>query len=74
MKKILFLFILLFSVFISKSQKVYSVDYSHQADVKVFIVDYSHQADLLVYKVDYSHQAGKNNGKWYFVDLSLIHI
>ena len=40
---------------ISFSQKVYSVDYSNQSDLKV-------------YKVDYPNQAKGNKGHWYFVD------
>ena len=36
--------ILLFSIKIS-AQKVYSVEYANQADVKVFVVDYENQAD-----------------------------
>ena len=47
MKKILFLLILVFSVLSSKSQKVYSVDYSSQADVKVFVVDYESQIGFM---------------------------
>ena len=49
-------------------QKIYSVDYVNQADVKVFVTDHSNQADLLVYKVKYANQAGDNNGKWFFVN------
>ena len=62
MKKFLFLLILVFSAISSKSQKVYSVDYSSQADVKVFVVDYESRSDLCVYKVDYSSQAGRMMG------------
>ena len=51
-------------------QKVFSVDYVNQADVKVFVTDYPNQADLLVYKVKYVNQAGENNGKWFFVKYS----
>ena len=36
-----------------QAQKIFSVQYESQADVKVFVVDYESQADLLVYKVDY---------------------
>ena len=50
------------------AQKVFSVEYESQADIKVFVVDYESQADLSVFKVDYSSQAGKNNGKWFFVE------
>ena len=64
MKTILFLlFLACFSLF-SKAQKVFSVDYESQADVKVFVVEYASQADLKVFKVDYSSQAGKNDGAW----------
>ena len=50
------------------AQKVFSVDYSNQADVKVFVVKYENQADLKVYKVKYNNQAGENNGKWFFTE------
>ena len=63
-----FWLILVFSVLASKSQKVYSVEYDSQADIKVFVVDYESQADLSVFKVEYSSQAGKNDGKWFFVE------
>ena len=53
---------------ISFSQKVYSVDYSNQSDLKVFVVEYENQSDLKVYKVDYPNQAKGNKGHWYFVD------
>jgi hypothetical protein len=48
------------------TQKVYSVDYANQADVKVFVVKYENQADLKVYIVKYESKAVENNGKWYF--------
>lgn len=67
MKIIVTLFVVLFA-FYSHSQKVFSVDYASQADVKIFVVDYASQADLKVFKVDYSSQAGKNDGAWFFVD------
>jgi len=51
----------------SFGQKVYSVNYSNQADIKVYVVKYQNQADLKVYKVKYENQAGENDGKWYFV-------
>lgn len=50
------------------AQKIYSVNYENQADVKVFVVDYPNQADLKVYKVAYQNQVSKNNGLWFFVD------
>ena len=50
------------------AQKIFSVDYASQADIKVFVVDYQSQADLNVYKVDYESQTKGNQGLWYFVD------
>ena len=70
MKKFLFILILVFSVLSSKSQKVYSVDYSSQADVKVFVVDYMYQADLKVFKVAHEYQTKGNIGLWFFTDNS----
>jgi len=49
------------------SQKIMTVDYVSQAEVKVFVVDYPSQADLKVFKVDYANQAKGNKGLWYFV-------
>ena len=68
MKKqlLLILFILLSPLF-TIAQKVFSVDYENQADVKVFVVKYENQADLTVFKVKYENQAGDNDGKWFFV-------
>jgi hypothetical protein len=68
MKK-LSLVILLFIGFSNgiKAQKVFSVDYSSQANIKVFVVKYESQCDLKVYKVKYESQAD-NNGKWYFTE------
>lgn len=53
---------------VAMGQKIYSVKYESQAQVKVFVVKYESQADLLVYKVAYESQAGQNDGKWFFVD------
>ena len=55
--------ILIFTLtpFISFSQKVYSVEYSNQSDLKVFVVEYENQCDLKVYKVDYPNQSGWRN-------------
>jgi len=50
------------------AQKLYSVAYAHQAQVKVFVTEYAHQADLLVFKVVYDHQAKGNEGFWHFTD------
>jgi hypothetical protein len=64
------LHLLLFFIGFSLSgfaQKVFSVDYESQADVKIFVVDYESQADLLVFKVDYESQATGNEGLWSFV-------
>ena len=49
------------------SQKMFSVKYQSQADIKVFVTRYSSQADLNVFKVKYQSQAIKNEGKWFFV-------
>jgi hypothetical protein len=53
-----------------KAQKVFTVDYENQADVKVFVVNYENQADLKVFKVKYENQAGSNDGKWFFTQYS----
>jgi len=52
----------LFSINTANAQKVYTVKYESQADVKVFIVKYESQCDLKVYHVKYESQA-KQNGK-----------
>ncbi len=67
MKQLFILFISTFCVFQLKAQKVFSVDYPSQAEVKVFVVKYESQADLKVFKVNYESQAGQNDGKWFFV-------
>lgn len=68
MKAILVTVLMLVTLGFVKAQKVFSVDYANQADVKVFIVGYENQADLCVYKVEYSNQSGDNDGKWFFTD------
>jgi hypothetical protein len=40
MKKFLILTAMLLVYNVSTAQKIYSVDYENQADVKVFVVDY----------------------------------
>ncbi len=40
MKPMLLLPVLLFTITATKAQKVYTVDYQSQADVKVFVVQY----------------------------------
>ena len=68
MIRLLFLLCFLcFSSFIY-AQKIFSVEYKSQADVKVFVEKYESQADLVVYKVKYSSLAGDNDGNWFFVD------
>ena len=70
MKKILILGSMLSSFAAIKAQKVFTVDYENQADVKVFVVNYENQADLKVFKVKYENQAGSNDGKWFFTQYS----
>lgn len=65
--KNLTLLLFLFAIGFFPAQKVISVNYASQADLKVFVVDYESQADLKVYKVKYESQTGKNDGKWFFV-------
>jgi len=64
--KTLFTILLALSGMSLQAQKVFSAQYSSEADVKVFVVDYESQADLKVYKVEYESQAGSNDGKWFF--------
>lgn len=70
MRKLFLTAALVIATSFAMAQKVYTVDYASQADVKVYVVDYESQCDLKVYKVDYSSQAGDNDGKWFFVDYS----
>ena len=67
MKIVITIFLLLVSAF-SYSQKVFSVNYTNQADVKVFVVAYENEADLKVFKVKYPNEAGKNDGNWFFTE------
>ena len=53
---------------ITKAQKVFSVEYASQADIKIYVADYESRADLSVFKVDYESRAGNNDGNWFFVD------
>ena len=66
MKKILLILFVFLFVIILKAQKVFSVDYVNQADVKVFVEDYESRADLVVFKVDFQSQSGKNDGNCVF--------
>ena len=61
MKKLLFLSAILLFLGTTNAQKVYSVKYESQADVKVFVVKYESQADLKIFFVDYQSQAGWKN-------------
>ena len=55
---------LLFLVFFpGRAQKLFSVDYESQADLKLFVVEYESQADLKIFFVDYPGQAGWRNKK-----------
>ena len=64
--KSLFLLLSFLIMDILFAQKVYSVEYENQAEVKVFVVEYENQADLKVYKVKYENQAGDDDGQWFF--------
>ncbi|WP_317132179.1 DUF6150 family protein [Chryseobacterium sp. SNU WT5] len=48
-RRVTLILILLFTLQFS-TQKIFSVDYQSQADVKVFVVKCESQADLKVYK------------------------
>ena len=61
MKYILLLFLGLLSSSYSFAQKVFTVEYENQADVKVFVVKYENQADLKICFVEYKNQAGLEN-------------
>ena len=65
-KKILACLSFIFAMHSFFAQKIFSVDYANQANIKVFVVDYENQSDLLVYKVSYENQVGKNDGLWFF--------
>jgi hypothetical protein len=58
LKKIFVLTTMLFAFWAAKAQKVFSVEYANQANVKVFVVDYENQADLKIFFVKYENQAG----------------
>ena len=66
--KSFFLTLFLLSSLFCYSQKVHSVAYSNQAELKIYVVAYENQADLKVYKVDYGNQVDGNDGLLYFVD------
>jgi len=60
MKTCLF-FLTLLCPFLMFSQKVFSVNYGSQAEVRVFVTDYESQADLKIYFAPYESQAGWRN-------------
>ena len=66
MKDFLLIAITLLAFNLSRAQKVFSVAYANQSDIKVFVVDFENQADLKVFKVKYENQVGRNDGKWFF--------
>ena len=68
MKKIVLIGILIVASFSAKCQKIFSVDYENQADVKVYVVNYENQADIKVFKVKYENQSGTNDGNWFFAN------
>jgi hypothetical protein len=68
MKRLFLLFSFVVVTQFANAQKVISVNYQNQADIKVFVVDYANQADLKVFKVDYRNQAKGNKGLWFFTE------
>ncbi len=60
MKQFFLISILLLTFNIAKAQKIHTVDYENQADVKVFVVEYESQCDLKVYKVEYESQVNSS--------------
>jgi len=65
MKKFYFSIIILHLLSLKMTaQKIYSVEYANQANVKVFVVDYENQADKKIHFVNYTYQADL---KIYFV-------
>jgi hypothetical protein len=65
--KTCFLILFLIIPSIMLSQKIYSVEYASQCDIKVFEVEYESECDLKVFKVEYESQVKGNEGLWYFV-------
>ena len=57
--KILVFFLVLFPI-VCFSQKIFSVEYASQADIKVYVVDYKSEADLNVFKLNYFSQSKIN--------------
>ena len=67
MKKYLLITMIVIPI-LSYSQKVHSVNYSNQSDLKVYVVKYENQCDLKVFKVKYPNQVNGNQGLWFFTD------
>ena len=51
MKQFILTLLIIAGSFAINAQKVYTVKYESQADVKVYVVKYESQADFKVYKV-----------------------
>ena len=66
--KSLFTLIFVFFSNYMNAQKVYSVQYPNQANIKIYVTKYQNQADLKVYKVKYVNQVQNNNGLWFFTE------
>lgn len=62
MKSVLLLGVLMLFLSVQTfSQKVFSVQYENQAEVKIFVVQYENQADVKICFVKYENQAGWRN-------------
>ena len=59
---------------IANAQKIFSVKYKSDADVKVYVCDYKSDADLIVYKCSYKSNASKNLLRiiFYFLQILII--
>ncbi len=66
MRNMLFILVAILCAMNMQAQKVFSVRYASQADIKVFVEKYESMAGLVVYKVDYENRVGVNNGQFCF--------
>jgi len=66
MRNMLFILVVILCAMNIQAQKVFSVRYISQTDIKVFVEKYESMAGLVVYKVDYENRAGVNNGQFCF--------
>jgi len=68
MKSVLKRTLVLLCINLLFGQKVFSVDYVNQADVKVFVTDYPNQADVKIHFVKYPNRAKwtQNEKKYLF--------